>query len=79
MHPWLKAVRLENGDLIFNCPLSGGDARDYALSPKEDGDLCSLRSKDQRGNLAKIIFADVRGWGKDLASTPNHGAAARAA
>ena len=46
IHPWLKAVRLQNGDLIFNCPLSGGPQRDYALSPKEDEDLCSLRSKD---------------------------------
>jgi hypothetical protein len=46
MHPFLKAIRLNNGDLLVNCPLSGGSHRDYDLSPKEDGAVCSLRSKD---------------------------------
>ena len=70
MHPWLKALRLENGDLIFNCPLSGGTHRDYALSPKEDEDLCALRSKDNGETWQKSLSQTSEDGGATWRSRP---------
>jgi len=70
MHPFLKAIRLNNGNLIVNCPLSGGTHRDYDLSPKEDGDVCSLRSKDN-GKTWKISRSQTsEDGGKTWVSKP---------
>ena len=69
-HPWMKAVRLQNGDLIFNCPLSGGEHRDYTLSPKEDKDLCSLRSKDNGETWQKSFSQTSVDGGKTWYSSP---------
>ena len=69
-HPFMKAVRLQNGDLIFNCPLSGGVHRDYALSPKEDADLCSLRSKDNGETWQKSLSETSEDGGKTWHPSP---------
>ena len=70
MHPFLKAIRLNNGDLIVNCPLSGGTHRDYGLSPKEDGDVCSLRSKDNGKTWHKSRSQTSEDGGKTWVSKP---------
>lgn len=69
-HPWLKAIRLDNGDLIFNCPLSGGQHRDYALSPKEDDDLCSLRSKDNGATWRRSVSQTTEDGGANWSLRP---------
>ena len=63
-HPWLKAVRLENGDLLFNCPLSWGAHRDYAVSPKDEEDECCLRSKDGGESWQKNLVQTSEDGGK---------------
>ncbi len=70
IHPFLKAVRLNNGDLLLNCPLSGGKHRDFDLSPKEDGDVCSLRSKDNGKTWQKARSQTSEDGGKTWASKP---------
>lgn len=70
MHPFLKAIRLNNGDLVVNCPLAGGTHRDYDLSPKEDGDLCSLRSKDNGKSWQKSRSQTSGDSGKTWISKP---------
>ena len=70
MHPFLKAIRLNNGDLIVNCPLSGGTHRDYDLSPKEDGDVCSLRTKDNGQTWQKSRSQTSEDGGKTWVSKP---------
>ena len=70
MHPFLKALRLNNGDLLINCPLSGGTHRDYDLSPKEDGDVCSLRSKDNGKTWQKSRSQTSEDEGKTWVSKP---------
>jgi alpha-L-fucosidase len=70
MHPFLKAIRLNNGDLLLNCPLSGGPHRDYDLSPKEDGDVCSLRSKDNGKTWQKSRSQTSEDGGKTWVSKP---------
>lgn len=69
-HPWMKAVRLKNGDLIFNCPLSDGQHRDYALSPEEDKTLCSLISKDNGETWHKYTVQTSEDEGKTWYSSP---------
>jgi hypothetical protein len=69
-HPFMKALRLTNGDLIFNCPLSGGTHRDYALSPKEEKALCALRSKDNGQTWQKTISQMTTDGGKTWTSEP---------
>jgi hypothetical protein len=69
-HPWLKAIRLTNGDLIFNCPLSGGSHRDYALSPKEDEDVCCLRSEDNGETWHKSLSQTTEDGGKSWRLRP---------
>ena len=63
-HPWLKAIRLDNGDLIFNCPLSWGGWRDYAVSPREEGDDCCLRSQDNGETWQKALSQTSEDGGK---------------
>ena len=70
MHPFMKSIRLDNGDLLFGCPLSGGPFRDYALSPKEDGDSCSLRSTDNGMTWHKSRSEASRDGGKSWTSEP---------
>jgi hypothetical protein len=70
MHPFMKSIRLDNGDLLFGCPFSGGPFRDYALSPKEDGDACSLRSTDNGMTWHKSRSETSRDGGKSWTSEP---------
>ena len=70
MHPFMKSIRLDNGDLLFGCPLSGGTFRDTALSPKEDGDACSLRSTDNGLTWQKARADTSRDGGKTWTSEP---------
>lgn len=70
MHPFLKALRLNNGELLLNCPLSGGPHRDYDLSPKEDGGVCSLRSKDNGKTWQKSRSQTSEDGGKTWVSKP---------
>ena len=70
MHPFMKSIRLDNGDLLFGCPLSGGAYRDYALSPKEDGGVCSLRSTDNGNTWHKTRSLTSRDGGASWASEP---------
>ena len=70
MHPFMKSIRLDNGDLLFGCPLSGGAFRDFALSPKEDGDACSLRSTDNGLTWQKARSDTSRDGGKTWTSEP---------
>jgi hypothetical protein len=70
VHPWLKVIRLNNGELIFNCPLSGGTHRDYALSPKEDENLCSLCSKDSGETWQKSVSQTSEDGGKTWRARP---------
>ena len=80
MHPFMKSLRLDNGDLLFNCPLSGGSFRDLALSPEEDGALCSLRSTDNGLTWRKSRSGTSRDGGKTWTSEPTiAGRAARLA
>lgn len=70
MHPFMKSIRLDNGDLLFGCPLSGGTFRDHALSPKEDGADCSLRSTDGGRTWQKSQSETTRDDGKTWTSEP---------
>ena len=70
MHPFMKSIRLDNGDLLFGCPLSGGAFRDYALSPKEDGAVCSLRSTDNGLTWQKSRSNTSKDGGKSWTSEP---------
>ena len=70
MHPFMKSLRLDNGDLLFGCPLSGGSFRDYTLSPKEDGGVCSLRSTDHGISWHKSRSDTSRDGGKSWRSEP---------
>jgi hypothetical protein len=70
MHPFMKSLRLDNGDLLFGCPLSEGSFRDYALSPKEDGGFCSLRSTDKGNTWHKTRSDTSRDGGKSWTSEP---------
>lgn len=70
MHPFMKSLRLDNGDLLFGCPLSGGSFRDYTLSPKEDGGVCSLRSSDNGSTWHKSRSDTSRDGGKTWTSEP---------
>lgn len=70
MHPFMKSIRLDNGDLLFGCPLSGGAFRDYALSPKEDGAVSSLRSTDNGLTWQKARAETSKDGGKSWTSEP---------
>ena len=70
MHPFMKSIRLDNGDLLFGCPLSGGAFRDYALSPKEDGAVSSLRSTDNGLTWQKSRSETSKDGGKSWTSEP---------
>lgn len=70
MHPFMKSIRLDNGDLLFGCPLSGGSFRDEALSPKEDGTVCSLRSTDGGRTWRKARSDTTMDGGKTWVSEP---------
>ena len=72
MHPFMKSLRLDNGDLLFGCPLSGGSFRDYALSPKEDGGFCSLRSTDNGITWHNSRSDTSRDGGKSWTSEPTN-------
>ena len=70
MHPFMKSLRLDNGDLLFGCPLSGGGFRDLALSPAEDGAECSLRSTDGGRTWRKSRSETTRDGGQTWGSAP---------
>jgi BNR repeat-like domain len=80
--PFLQGKKLSNGDLVLNTMLSYGRARDYDLSPKEDGDVdgtnggrvTAYRSKDAGQTWQQshsLVTSDTAGsmTGKTVATT----------